>query len=125
MIDRALNTIPVALFLITVVFNIVFSLIELDHETYIDIFYPSNEILSSPVACNVFMLLACLKFRSSLYNILSVIGLLLLNVSNFIFMYVSIDYSEYQIFSFYAVLGPLALIVLVMWMNRRIKFMRI
>ena len=122
MIDRALNTIPIALFLVTVAFNIVFSLIDLDHDTYIDIFYPSNEILSSPVVCNVFMLLACLKFNASLYNILSVVGLLFLNVSNFIFMYVSIEYSEYQIYSFYAVLAPLALMVAGMWLNRKLMF---
>ena len=121
---RVLNTIPIALFVTTIIFNLVFTLIELDHETYIKVFYPSNEFLSSPVVCNVYMLLGCFILKSRLHNILSVVGLLLLNASNYIFMYVSIDYSEYQLYSFYAVIVPLCFIALVAWMNSRVKIIK-
>ena len=109
-----MSRVPVFLFLAIVVFNLIACNIEVGN--YLKVYYVANETLGAPLVSNLFMLAACYRYKLCMYNKVSVLGLLLLNVINLLAINTALgEYQYYNIVTQVAIVPicALALILLI------------
>jgi len=112
-LNKILTYVPVTLFLIIVVFNFVFARLDLPDSAYLKTYYNSNEIIGSPLIMNLFMLGCCYRYRFCYYNIVSVFGMILLNIVNLLAINTSIGESEYYEAVTQIIIAPVFALVII------------
>ena len=115
-LNKILTLVPVVLFLSVVAFNFLFTYLNLNDDSYIRIYYTANEMLGAPLVTNLFLLGACYRYKLCMYNKVSVLGLLLLNVINLLAINTALgEYQYYNIVTQVAIVPvcALALILLI------------
>ena len=120
-INIILNKIPISLWLSVVVINILFTYSAVVQNSYDSIYYYMNEILNTSILTNVFILLACYRYKFCLYNKVSVFGLLAMNGFNLIFMSLNLEYEAYNIYCMWfthAIMIPLAILSIILMIKK-------
>ena len=117
-LNKILTLVPVSLFLMVVLFNFVFTYLDLNDSNYIKIYYTANEVLGAPLITNLFLLGACYRYKLCMYNKVSVLGLLLLNVINLLAILTNLGELEYYSIVAQVSIVPVAVLALILLIKK-------
>jgi peptidoglycan/LPS O-acetylase OafA/YrhL len=117
-LNKILTFAPVGLFLLIVFFNYLFAYLQLNDDNYTRIYFNTNEIIGTPLIGNLYMLGTCYRYKLCLYNKVSVLGLLLLNILNLITINTSLDEWEYYSAIMNIMIAPIVLLALILLIKK-------
>lgn len=112
--NQIIKRVPIFLFLTIVVFDLIFTYINVEQGTYKRIFYWMNEIIGNSVVFNLFILVICIRYKLCLYNKVATIGLLALNVVNMIFMTIPMEYAIYYSIVTHTIMIPVTILSIIL-----------
>ncbi len=120
-INYILGRIPITLFLSVVVINLLFTYSAVIQNNYESFYYYMNEILNTSIITNIFILLVVYRYKFCMYNKVSVVGLLGLNVFNIFFMSLNFEYEYYNIYCMWfnhSIMIPLAILSIILMIKK-------
>ena len=111
-----MSRVPVFLFLLIVVFNLIACNIEISN--YLKVYYVANETLGAPLVSNLFMLAACYRYKLCWYNKVSVYGLLLLNLINILAITTPLGDDSYYTIISQAAMIPVSILAVILLIKK-------
>ena len=110
--------IPVSLFLMVASFNFLFSALTINDDTYLKIFFTTNEIVNAPLFVGVCLLYVSYRHKLCYYNKVSSIGLIMMNVINLLAIHTSLNDSEYYTVITQVTIVPVVILALILLIKK-------
>ena len=116
-INYILGRLPIFIFLSAVALDIILTNCSMTDDKYWIVFFYMNEVLNASILTNVFILLACYRYKLCAYNKVSVFGLLSMNCINMMFIG-SNDLEVYGYIFTHAIMIPLAVLSIILMIKK-------